>query len=62
MLHLLQHLHQSIRGCEKEFFPDKEIYIWIAAPELSAAECSEILASIKPPFGWGFKIIGKGQF
>jgi len=56
----LQHLLQSIRDCEQEFFKDKEISIWIEVLELTTEECSELLASIKPPFGWGFKIIGRG--
>ena len=45
----LQCLTQSIRDCEQESFPDKEISIWIEAPELSTQECEQILASIKPP-------------
>ena len=56
----LQHLLQSIRDCEQEFFKDKKIFIWIEAMELTTEECSEIMASIKLPFGWGFKIIGRG--
>ncbi len=49
----LRHLIQSIRDCEQESFPDKEISIWIYAPELSGAECEQILASIKPPYKYG---------
>ena len=49
----LQRLIQSIRDCEQESFPDKEISIWIEAPELSNAECNKILASIKPPYRYG---------
>jgi len=51
----LQRLIQSIRDCEQEFFPDKEIAIWIEAPELSASECKQILASIKPPYKYGIR-------
>jgi len=58
----LKHLVQSIRDCEQKTFPDKEIFIWIEAPELTSAECAEILTSIKPAFGWGIKIIGRGEF
>jgi len=43
-------LIQSIRDCEQKFFPDREIYIWIDAPELTTAEATEILTSIKPPY------------
>jgi len=46
----LRDLIQGIRDCEQRSFPDKEISIWIEAPELSAAESKEILASIKPPY------------
>ena len=58
----LKHLVQSIRDCEQKSFPDKEIFIWIEAPELTSAECAEILTSIKPAFGWDIKIIGRGEF
>ncbi|GAI13654.1 unnamed protein product [marine sediment metagenome] len=46
----LRTLIQSIRDCEQKSFPDKEIAIWVDAPELTSAEASEILASIKPPY------------
>jgi len=46
----LRLLIQSIRDCEQKSFRDKEIAIWIEAPELSASECEQILASIKPPY------------
>lgn len=49
----LQLLIQSIRNCEQKSFPDKEIFIWVEVPELSKAECAEILASIKPPYKYG---------
>ena len=49
----LRALIQSIRDCELKSFPDKEIFIWIEAPELSQAESEQILASIKPPYKYG---------
>ncbi|KKL86293.1 hypothetical protein LCGC14_1946170 [marine sediment metagenome] len=50
----LQRLIQAIRDCEQECFPDKEISIWIEAPELSAPECEQILDSIKPPYKYRY--------
>lgn len=50
----LQRLIQAIRDCEQSSFPDKEISIRIEAPELSAAECRQILASIKPPYKYRY--------
>lgn len=50
----LQRLIQSIRDCEIINFPDKEIAIWIEAPELSTEECEQILASIKPPYKYKY--------
>jgi len=49
----LQVLLQAIRDCEIKSFPNKEISIWIEVPELTSAECAEILASIKPPYKYG---------
>jgi len=49
----LQALLQAIRECEQKSFPDKEIFIWVDAPELSTKEMAEILSSIKPPFKYG---------
>lgn len=49
----LQLLIQAIRDCEQKSFPDKEIFIWVDVPELTSAEASEILASIKPPYTGG---------
>ena len=46
----LRLLIQAIRDCEQKSFPDKEIYIWIDAPELTTAEATEILTSIEPPY------------
>ncbi len=50
----LRLLIQSIRDCEQKSFPDKEIAIWIEAPELSASECEQILASIKPAYKYKY--------
>jgi len=55
----LRHLIQAIRDCEQSSFPDKEIFIWVEAPELSAAEASNILASIKPAYRSGVITIKK---
>ena len=49
----LRALIQAIRDCEQKSFPDKEIQILIDAPELTTAEASEILTSIKPPYQFG---------
>lgn len=49
----LQQLIQGIRDCEQKAFPEKEIRIWIEVPELTSAECNQILASIKPPYKHG---------
>jgi len=49
----LRALIQSIRDCEVKSFPDKEISIRVKVPELSEAECTEILTSIKPPYKYG---------
>ncbi len=51
----LRLLIQSIRDCEQKSFRDKEIAIWIEAPELSASDCEQILASIKPPYTYRAK-------
>ena len=56
----LQHLIQSIRDCEQESFPDKEISIWIEVPEFTKSECAEILASIKPPYKYGPQVVEFG--
>ena len=50
-------LLQAIRSCEVANFPDKEIRITVEVPELTADETEDILASIKPPFKYGPKII-----
>lgn len=49
----IRRLLQSIRDCEMKYFPNKEIVIWVEVPELTNAECTEILASINPPFKYG---------
>lgn len=57
----LRLLIQGIRTCEQTSFPEKEISIWIEVPELTQAECEEILASIKPPYKYGPVIIDKDK-
>lgn len=49
----VQRLLQAIRDCEQKYFLDKEISILIEVPELSEAECKQILTSITPPYGYG---------
>ena len=49
----LRALLQAIRDCELATFPDKEIYVYAEAPELSTDEMTEILTSIKPPYDYG---------
>lgn len=56
----LQALIQSIRDCEQRSFPDKEIYIWIDAPELTNEEAAKILDSISPPYKYGTSLWVKG--
>ena len=46
----LQLLIQGIRDCEQKSFPDKKISILIEAPDLSAREGEQILASIRPHY------------
>ncbi len=53
----LQQLIQSIRDCEQKSFPDKEVFIWIDAPGLSASEGKQISASIKPPYKYKYLMI-----
>jgi len=57
----LRLLIQSIRTCEQTSFPEKEISVWIEVPQLTQAECEEILASIKPPYKYGPVIIDKDK-
>ena len=49
----LQLLIQAIHDCEQKSFPDKEIFIWIDAPDLTTEEMTEILNSIKPGYKYG---------
>lgn len=57
----LRLLIQSIRTCEQTSFPEKEISLWIEVPELTQAECEEIMVSIKPPYKYGPVIIDKNK-
>ncbi len=49
----LRLLIQAIRDCEQKSFPDKEIFIWVGAPDLTREEMTQILTSIKPPYKHG---------
>jgi len=49
----LRALIQALRACETATFPDKEIIIRVVAPELSMADCDEIIRSINPPYKRG---------
>lgn len=49
----LRALLQAIRDCEMATFPDKKIYIGAEVPELSSADMTDILLSIKPPYDYG---------
>lgn len=49
----LRCLVQSIRDCEIKYFPNKEISVWVEVPDLPTEECNQILAGIKPPYGYG---------
>ncbi|MBA7642706.1 hypothetical protein ES703_50412 [subsurface metagenome] len=49
----LRLLIQAVRDCEQKSFPEKDISIWIDAPELTSEEMTEILNSIKPAYKYG---------
>ena len=57
----LRLLIQSIRDCELKSFPDGEISIWVEVPELTKAECTEILTRIKPPYKYGPVILPRRE-
>jgi len=44
---------QAIRTVEQRAFPEKKIYVSAEVPELSSDDMTEILTSIKPPYGYG---------
>ena len=46
----LRLLLQGIRDADQKFSPEKQIFMVVSAPELTAQECVEILSSLKPPF------------
>lgn len=46
----LQVLLQAIRDAEQRAFKEKEIQIFVSAPELKIEEMEEILRSVKPGF------------
>lgn len=43
-------LLQAVRDVEQANFPNKQIMILLLAPKLSAAECKDMIESIRPPF------------
>lgn len=49
----LKILLQVIRTTEQQVFPEKEISIFVMAPELKTQEMIEILGSINPPLHYG---------
>ena len=57
----LRALIQGIRDCEVKSFPDKEIAIRVEVPELTSAECAEILTSVKPPYKYGPVILPRRE-
>ncbi len=55
----LRLLLQGIRDQEQKFSQDKEMFMAVSAPELTAQEMVEILSSLKPPFKQGPIVLGK---
>lgn len=49
----LRVLLQVIRTAEQQVFPEKEISIFVMAPELKTQEMIELLGSINPPLRYG---------
>ncbi len=49
----IQLLLQSVRDCEQESFPDKEVGIAVFVPELTVEVLTTIISGIKPPFKHG---------
>jgi len=43
-------LLQAIRDCERETFPDKEIFVSCEVPMMNREDLMNILDSIRPPF------------
>ena len=54
----IQVLLQSIRDCEREGFPQKDIAVFLFVPDLTTEEGAEIMAGIKPPFQIGPFVLG----
>ena len=58
----LRALLQAIRDCEMSTFPEKKIYVSVEAPDMSSADMTDVLKSIKPPYDYGpviYKYKGK---
>jgi len=55
----LRALLQAIRDCEMATFPDKEIYVLCEVPEMTEDDMTDILTSIKPPYGYGPLVLRK---
>ena len=57
----LKALLQAVRDCEQKAFPNKEIFIWVDAPEMEVAEMKQILGSIAPQFKFGPFVIPRRE-
>ena len=58
----LRALLQAVRDCEMSTFREKEIYVSVEVPDMSSADMTDILTSIKPPYDYGpviFKYVDK---
>lgn len=55
----LRLLLQGIRDQEQKFSQNKEMFMAVSAPELTAQEMVEILGSLNPPFKQGPIVLGK---
>ena len=53
----LRALLQAVRDCEQRFFSEKQIWVWVEAPELTVSEMSAVLTSVKPPYEYGPVIV-----
>lgn len=49
----LRALLQAIRDCEMATFPQKHIYVAVEVPDMTSEDMTELLSSIKPPYGHG---------
>ena len=55
----LRALLQAVRDCEQRIFKEKQIWVWVDAPDLSSTEMAEVLTSISPPYEYGPVIIDR---